>query len=67
MCNLFKIRRQTKNVFIKNSWSFGGGWSTNATFIDLLFFGFKVRCLHKYYIAYNGRFCDLRDVNYNIK
>ena len=54
--NIFSIRRKTKRIFISNSWSIGGGWYVNATLIDLLIFGVKIKNLHKYYITYRGKF-----------
>ena len=59
MRSIFKIRRKTKEIFIENSWTFGGGWKANATFIDLTLFGIKIKNLDKYYITYRGEFIDL--------
>jgi hypothetical protein len=64
MRSILKIRRKTKQIFIVNSWSFDGGWTANATFIDLILFGIRIRNLHKYYITYRGEFSDLRDTDY---
>lgn len=57
----FKISRKTKSTFIENSWSFGGGWNADVTFIDLLFFGAKIKNLHKYYISYRKEFINLKN------
>lgn len=51
-------------MFIVNSWAIGGGWRADATFIDLLLFGYKIMNLHKYYITYRGEFSDLRGTQY---
>lgn len=66
MRSIFKIRRKTKRIKILNSWAFGGGWKANATFIDLMLFGIKIKNLHKYYITYRGEFSDLRGTRYYI-
>ena len=59
MRSIFKIRRKTKEIFIENSWAFSGGWKANATFIDLMLLGIKIKNLDKYYITYRGEFIDL--------
>lgn len=64
MSSIFKIRRKTKGIFIVNSWAIGGGWRANATFIDLMLFGIKIKNLHKYYITYRGEFSDLCATQY---
>jgi hypothetical protein len=64
MRSIFTIRRKTKGIFIVNSWAIGGGWRVDATFVDLLLFGIKIKNLHKYYITYRGEFSDLRGTQY---
>jgi hypothetical protein len=64
MRSIFTIRRKTKGIFIVNSWAIGGGWRADATFVDLLLFGYKIMNLHKYYITYRGEFSDLRGTQY---
>jgi hypothetical protein len=64
MRSIFKIRRKTKRIFIVNSWALGGGWIANATFVDLMLFGIKVKNLHKYYITYRGEYSNLCDTQY---
>jgi hypothetical protein len=64
MRSILKIRRKTKQIFIVNSWALGGGWTSYATFIDLMLFGIKIKNLHKYYITYRGEFSDLRGTDY---
>jgi hypothetical protein len=64
MRSIFTIRRKTKEIFIVNSWAFSGGWRAEATFIDLMLFGIKIKNLHKYYITYRGKFSDLRGTRY---
>ena len=64
MSRFFKIRRKTKRIFIENSWAFGGGWDAQATFIDLLLFGIKIKNIHRYYISYRGEFSDLKGIKY---
>ena len=59
MRSIFKIKRKTKQIFIVNSWAFGGGWKADATFIDLMLFGMRIKNLHKYYITYRGKYNDL--------
>jgi hypothetical protein len=64
MGSIFTIRRKVKRIFILNSWAIGGGWKADATFIDLLLFGYKIKNLHRYYITYRGKFSDLRGTKY---
>lgn len=64
MRSIFKIRRKTKRIFIVNSWALGGGWTANATFIDLMLFGIKIKNLYKYYITYRDEFSDLSGTQY---
>ena len=58
--NVFSVKRRTKRIFISNSWAIGGGWHVNATFVDLLIFGVKVKNLHTYYISYRGEFSTIK-------
>lgn len=64
MGRVFKIRRKTKQIFIVNSWAFGGGWKADATFIDLMLFGIRIKNLYKYYITYRGEYSDLHGTKY---